>query len=70
MPQNFADGVSPYLGDEKYPGDSADHINLLVDFLYDAGTTNARAPLPKSVVADVSDEFDDEGDLDEEEFDD
>ncbi|MCH8149020.1 MAG: hypothetical protein IH987_13740, partial [Planctomycetes bacterium] len=70
MPQNFVDGVSSYLGDEKYPGTSVDHINLLVDFLYDAGTTNARAPLTKIIVADVSEEFDDDGDLEEEEFDD
>jgi len=72
MPQNFPGGQSPLEGDEHYPGTGADHINLLVDFLYDAGTTNDRASLAKAVVAPASDEdFDEEGEFgDEEEFDD
>ena len=67
MPQNFADGQSPFAGDERYPGSGIDHINLLVDYLYDAGTRGTRAPLPKIIAADPSEEFDDEGfDFDDE----
>lgn len=67
MPQNFLNGQSPFAGDEQYPGTGVDHINLLVDYLYDAGQTNARVPLAKVVLED------DDGDaefLDDEEFDD
>lgn len=55
MPQNFPGGESPYKGDAKYPGTGMDHINLLVDYLYDAGTKAARSPLQK-VVAPSGDE--------------
>jgi hypothetical protein len=64
MPQNFGGGKSPYEGDPKYPGDGLDHINLLVDFLYDAGTKNDRIAQPK-IPAPTEEEFLDEG---EEEF--
>ncbi|MBI4719610.1 MAG: c-type cytochrome [Planctomycetes bacterium] len=61
MPQNFPEGKSPYEGDAKYPGTGADHINLLVDYLYDAGATNTRSPLPKIPAAAKAEEFDEEG---------
>jgi len=61
MPQNFAGGVSPYEGDPSYPGTSADHINLLVDVLYDAGQKNVRIPLDKIVVSDEVEEFEEDG---------
>lgn len=70
MPQNFPDGQSPFEGDPAYPGDGKDHIDLLVDYLYDAGTRGVRADLPKIVVVDEDDEFDDEEGFDEEDFDD
>ncbi len=71
MPQNFPDGQSPFEGDEKYPGVGIDHINLLVDYLYDAGTRSTRAPMPKIIAAEPSEEFEDEEfDFDAEEFDD
>lgn len=57
MPQNFADGKSPFEGDAKYPGTGKDHIELLVDTLYDSGRTSARAPLAKTVVQAQTDEF-------------
>ena len=60
MPQNFPDGVSPFAGDPDYPGTAHDHINMLVDFLYHAGATNARADLPKLMVGDDSEDFDDD----------
>jgi len=69
MPQNFADGVSPYLGDDRYPGTSEDHINLLVDFLYDAGAKSARMPL-KKLMAPSADEGFDEDEGGDEDFDD
>jgi cbb3-type cytochrome oxidase cytochrome c subunit len=67
MPQNFPGGVSPFEGDPQYPGTGEDHINLLVDTLYDAGRSNARAPLPKITVTEPSDEFldDDDGFFDD-----
>ncbi len=71
MPQNFADGKSPFEGDPEYPGTGTDHINLLVDALYDAGAKSVRVPLPKIVVSDEVGEFDEDGDeFDEDEFDD
>ena len=70
MPQNFPGGISPFEGDPEYPGTAVDHINLLVDYLYYAGTANTRAPLAKVIVSDTVEEFDDEGSFDEEEFDD
>lgn len=55
MPQNFPrdeKGVpkSPFLDDPRYPGNGFDHINLLVDYLYDAGLRGARVPLPKTIA--------------------
>ncbi|RME36679.1 MAG: hypothetical protein D6788_11095 [Planctomycetota bacterium] len=71
MPQNFPGGVSPFEGDPTYPGTSTDHINLLVDFLYHAGATNTRAPLPKITVEEEGGEFEEgEADFDEDEFED
>ena len=71
MPQNFADGISPFQGDPSYPGTGIDHINLLVDYLYQAGATNTRSALPKLVVSAEEEDFDEEdGGFDEEEFDD
>ena len=68
MPKNFVDGVSPYVGDPDYPGTSADHIDMLVDFLYHAGAANTRVPLAKIVMSEEGAEFDEDGE--EEEFDD
>ncbi len=68
MPQNFADGKSPFEGDPEYPGTGADHINLLVDALYDAGAKSVRVALPKITFSDEEEEFDE--DFDDEEFDD
>ncbi len=70
MPQNFANGVSPFLGDPSYPGTSADHIHLLVDYLYQAGATSERADLPKLVIEDEGEFDEDDGALDDEDFDD
>ncbi len=71
MPLNFADGISPYLGDDRHPGTSEDHINLLVDYLYDAGAKNVRAPLLKIVAPSEDEGFDEDGgDFDDEGFDD
>jgi hypothetical protein len=39
---------------------------MLVDFLYQAGATSARAPVKKTVIADKSEEFDEDGGGDEE----
>jgi len=64
MPQNFVDGVSPYAGDERYPGTGVEHINLLVDFLYDAGAKSDRMPLPKLMAAEES-EFGEEEEFEE-----
>ncbi len=72
MPQNFADGVSPFAGDEAYPGSGIDHINLLADYVYDAGIKGARVPLDKIVVDDTEEEFDEDGveeEFDEDDFD-
>ncbi len=66
MPQNFPGGVSPFAGSEEYPGDAMDHINLLVDYLYDAGIKGARSPLIKIVL----EEDDGEGFDEDEDFDD
>ena len=58
MPQNFADGVSPYEGDPNYVGlNSLDQMNLLVDYMFDAGARNSRIPLPKIEAVAVDDEF-------------
>ncbi len=58
MPQNFADGVSPYLDDPNYAGlNSLDQMNLLVDYMFDAGARNARVPLPKIEAVAVDEEF-------------
>jgi cbb3-type cytochrome oxidase cytochrome c subunit len=71
MPQNFAGGVSPFEGDPEYPGTGIDHINLLVDAIFDAGRTSTRVALPKIPVVDTAEEFDEEGGaFEEEEFDD
>jgi len=69
MPQNFPNGRSPFEGDERHPGTGEDHINLLVDFLYDAGASGARAPLLKIIAAQESEAFDEEEVFDEDEFD-
>ncbi len=71
MPQNFPGGESPFAGSEEYPGTGEDHINLLVDYLYDAGVKGVRSPLTKITLEEDDGEFDDEeGFDDEEEFDD
>ena len=58
MPQNFADGVSPYEGDPNYVGlNSLDQMNLLVDYMFDAGARNSRIPLPKIEAVAADDEF-------------
>ncbi len=57
MPQNFPGGKSPYEGDPKYPGSSADQIDLLIDYLYDAGVKGARVPLPKNPAPAAKEEF-------------
>ncbi len=61
MPQNFPreDGVlkSPWTGDPRFPGEPLDHLNLLVDYLYDAGTRNARVPLVKTPAAKAKEGF-------------
>lgn len=69
MPQNFSGGVSPFADDPNYPGDSNDHINLLVDTLFDAGRKHVRFPLLKIIQAEESEDFDDEEGA-EEDFDD
>lgn len=66
MPMNFPmnedrEPTSPFEGDEKYPGTGTDHINLLIDYLYDAGMRNARVPLPKLEAPAESDEFEEGG---------
>ncbi len=60
MPQNFPDGKSPFEGDAKYPGTSGDHIQLLVDAIYDSGRTSGRAPLAKTVVKEQTEEFEED----------
>jgi hypothetical protein len=65
MPQNFAHGQSPFAGVPKYPGSGADHIDLLVDYLYDAGVRNARAPLPKIPAAAAKEEFEEAEEFEE-----
>ncbi len=57
MPQNFPKGVSPYQNDPKYEKAGSDHIDLLVDYLYDAGAKNARVPLPKNPAPADKEEF-------------
>ena len=64
MPQSFPDGISPFEGDEQYPGNGIDHINLLVDFLYHAGATGTRTPLPKLVAEEEGGDFDEDFDDD------
>lgn len=58
MPQNFPGGESPFQGDPRYPGSGEDHINLLMDYLYDAGITGTRSPQPKLLAPAKSEEFD------------
>ena len=70
MPQNFPDERSPFEGDPNYPGTGLDHVNLLVDTIYEAGTRGVRSPLVKSVVTEDTGEFDEEGEFFDEEFDD
>jgi len=72
MPQNFAGGKSPFEGDPQYPGTGTDHINLLVDTLFDAGAKSVRVPLQKITVSAEDEEFDEEGGeaFDEDDFDD
>ncbi len=69
MPQNFAGGVSPFLGDPAYPGTSTDHLELLADHLYEAGAMGLRAPLLKIVIDDSEEEFDEDGEGGDDEFD-
>ncbi len=69
MPQNFPGAQSPFEGDAAYPGNGIDHINLLVDFLYQAGATSTRAPMQKIVIAEETEEFDDDEGFDDETFD-
>ncbi len=66
MPMNFPmnedrEPTSPYAGDPKYPGDGKAHINLLIDYLYDAGMRNARVPLPKLEAPAESEDFEEGG---------
>ncbi len=71
MPMNFPMNeerkpTSPYADDPKYPGHGKvdagrDHINLLIDYLYDAGMRNARVPLPKLDAPAESEEFEEGG---------
>lgn len=61
MPQNFSGGQSPFAGDERYPGSGRDHIELLVDYLFDAGQRNARVPLPKLLAPAAGEDFDEDG---------
>lgn len=70
MPQNFLDKKSPFEGDPRYPGTGIDHINLLLDYLYDAGAQNTRAPLVKSVLKESAEEFEEGGAKKQEEFED
>ncbi len=72
MPQNFAGGVSPFEGDSTYPGTGIDHINLLVDALFDGGQKSVRVPLLKiSADEEPEESFDeDEGGFDDDDFDD
>ncbi len=67
MPMNFPDRKSPYEGDSRYPGTGVDHINLLVDYLYEAGARNVRAPLVTSVIKE-GDTFEEEGEAKKQEF--
>jgi cbb3-type cytochrome oxidase cytochrome c subunit len=48
--KNAGDRLDVYQGRVAFTGTGDDHIQLLVDFLYDAGTKGTRAPLFKSVV--------------------
>lgn len=68
MPQNFVDGVSPFEGTDDYPGNGADHIRLLTDYVYEAGVRGKRLPLPKLVVIE-QEEFDEDAEFSEEDFD-
>lgn len=61
MPQNFPGGVSPFEGDERYPPTGAEQIDLLVDYLYDAGVTGTRSPQPKLVAPSGDEEFEEGG---------
>ncbi len=66
MPMNFplneqGRPTSPFEGDAKYPGTGPDHINLLIDFLYDAGIRNSRVPLPKLAAPAESEDFEEGG---------
>ncbi len=73
MPMNFPlnddrEPSSPYENDAKYPGTGRDHINLLIDFLYDAGTRNTRVPLPKLDAPAESEDFEEGGGKGAQEF--
>lgn len=48
--KNAGDRLDVYKGRVPFTGTGEDHIQLLVDFLFDAGTRGTRAPLFKSVV--------------------
>jgi cbb3-type cytochrome oxidase cytochrome c subunit len=65
MPQNFPDGKSPFEGDAKYPGKGKDHIELLVDFLFDAGARSTRVPLPKVPAGAAKEEFEEAKEFEE-----
>ncbi len=70
MPQNFPrpDGKtpkSPFEGDPRYEGDGVSHINLLVDYLFDAGTRGARVPLAKTIAPKESEAFDEAEEFEE-----
>lgn len=60
MPQNFGGGRSPFEDDPKYPGEGEDHIQLLVDFMYDAGAKRDRAPLPKLMAPSEDEAFEED----------
>ena len=66
MPMNFPmneerEPTSPFEKDVRYPGTGKDHINLLIDYLYDAGTRNARVALPKLEAPSESEDFEEGG---------
>lgn len=71
MPQNFPGGRSPFEGMEEYPGTGMDHVELLTDYVYEAGTKGERVPLTKITVSTEDEEFFEGGfdEFDEEDFD-
>jgi mono/diheme cytochrome c family protein/cbb3-type cytochrome oxidase cytochrome c subunit len=72
MPMNFPldketrEPTSPFAGEAKYKpagteSEGAAHINLLIDYLYDAGMRNARVALPKLEAPSESEDFEEGG---------